>query len=145
MPRVTINVPENFLFTCEIPVRINDINYGGHVGNDAILSIIHDARVQFYRSLGYKSELNFDGPIGHIIADAALVYKSESFIGDTMVVNIAIDDYNKYGFDMMYLLTNKATGKEIARGKTGIVFYDYDRKKIATIPQSFLDNVKGLG
>ena len=45
MGRVKIKFPaENPLFITTIHVRIGDINYGGHVGNDAILSIIHEAR-----------------------------------------------------------------------------------------------------
>jgi acyl-CoA thioester hydrolase len=134
MARINIDIPQAFLFSAEIPVRVTDLNYGGHVGNDSILSILHEARVQFYRHLGFDSELRFEGPIGQIITDAAVVYKSESFLGDVLIVQIAIAEFNKYGFDMIYLITNKATSKEVARGKTGIVCFDYDRKKVASIP-----------
>lgn len=134
MPRIQIELPEIFLFSAEIPVRVTDINYGGHVGNDSILSIMHEARVQFYRSRGFKNELNLEGNIGQIVADAAIVYKSESFLGDVMIVQLGLMDVNKYGFDIVYLINNKASGKEIARGKTGVVCFDYDKRKVASIP-----------
>lgn len=141
MARIEIKLPEKFLFSVDIPVRVTDLNYGGHVGNDRILSVMHEARVQFYRHLGFKDELSFGENIGQIITDAAVVYKSESFLGDVIIVQITVIDFNKYGFDMMYLLTNKVTGKEIARGKTGIVCFDYQRKKIAGIPESLKQKI----
>jgi acyl-CoA thioester hydrolase len=138
MARIQLDLPDHFLFTTHIPVRITDLNYGGHVGNDTILTIAHEARVLFYRTLGFKNELNFEGSIGHIIADAAIVYKSEAFFGDILTVKIAVSDFTKYGFDMYYQIINQESNKEVARVKTGIVCFDYDRKKVAAIPESLL-------
>jgi acyl-CoA thioester hydrolase len=142
MARITIELPSDFLFTAEIPVRASDLNYGNHVGHDSILTIMQEARLLFYRQLGFKNELSFEGPVGQVISDAALVYKSESFMGDILICKIAAADFNKYGFDLLYLLTNKETGKEVARGKTGIVCFDYDKRKVASVPQVLLDKLR---
>jgi YbgC/YbaW family acyl-CoA thioester hydrolase len=141
MGRVQLDLPSAYLFSTDIQVRVSDLNYGNHVGNDAILSLMHEARIQYYRQLGFKDELSFEGPIGQIIADAVIVYKSESFLGDILTVKIAAADFTKYGFDMLYVITNKQTGKEVARGKTGIVCFDYEKRKVASIPQILLDKV----
>ncbi|MGN6400032.1 MAG: hypothetical protein ACTHMD_06240 [Flavisolibacter sp.] len=53
MARIKINLPENFFFNAAIPIRITDLNYGGHVGNDTILSLLHEARVQFLNHFHY--------------------------------------------------------------------------------------------
>lgn len=142
MARLQLIFPAEVKFTCELTVRAADLNYGNHVGNDSILTLMQEARILFYRSLGYKNELNFESSIGHIVADAAVVYKSEAFLGDVLVIQIAIADFSKYGFDIFYRLTNKATDKEVALGKTGIVFFDYEKRKVAAIPDSFLDKIK---
>jgi acyl-CoA thioester hydrolase len=142
MARLSIDLPSTFLFTTEIAVRATDLNYGGHVGNDTILSYMQEIRVQFYRNLGFKSELNIVGPVGQIITDAAVVYKSESFLGDVITGSIGVADFNKYGFDYIYLLTNKATSKEVARGKTGIVCFDYNKRKVVSIPHELLAALK---
>jgi YbgC/YbaW family acyl-CoA thioester hydrolase len=142
MPRITIDLPSKFLFTAEIPVRVTDLNYGGHVGNDTILTLLQEARVQFYRKLGYKNELNFEGSIGQIITDAAVIYKAESFLGDVLHCHIAASDFNRYGFDMLYLITNKHTGNEVARAKTNIVCFDYEKRKVASIPQQLLEQLQ---
>ncbi len=135
MARIQLDLPEKFLFSTELTVRASDLNYGNHVGHDTILTMMQEARVRFYRTLGFKNELNFDGPIGQVIADASVQYKSESFLGDELTIKVGVSDFNKYGFDMHYLIENKTTGKEVARGKTGIVCFDYDTRKVARIPE----------
>ncbi|MCK6616261.1 MAG: thioesterase family protein [Cyclobacteriaceae bacterium] len=142
MSRIHLVLPDTFNFTCELPVRVSDLNYGGHVGNDAILTIMQEARVLYYRHLGFKSEISLDGTIGQIIADAAVVYKSESFLGDVLLIKIAATDFNKYGFDLVYCLRNKDTGKDVAHGKTGIVCFDYEKRKLASVPDRLLEALK---
>lgn len=138
MSRINITLPDKFIFTASLTVRASDLNYGGHVGNDSILTIMQEARIQFYRHFGFKDELSFENNIGQIITDAAVVYKSESFLGDVLVIKIGVADFSKYGFDMFYLIENKELAKEVARGKTGIVCFDYATRKIATIPNKLL-------
>ena len=135
MPRAKLDLPSKFHFSTEIPLRITDINYNDHLGNDAVLSVVHEARVRFYKNYGF-TELDIDGA-GTIMSDAILVYKSEAHYGDVVRIDIAVDDLQKKGFDFLYLLTNKGTGKEIARAKTGIVFYDYQNRRIVDMPPKF--------
>jgi acyl-CoA thioester hydrolase len=145
MARITIDLPEKFNFSAELPVRASDLNYGGHVGNDSILTMMQEARILFYRSLGFKDEITFEHDIGQIITDAAVVYKSESFLGDVLIIEIGIKDFNKYGFDMVYVLTNKQSNQQVAVGKTGIVCFDYKKRKISSIPETLLKALTSLG
>ena len=135
MARVELNLPDKFLYKTEIAVRASDLNYGNHLGHDQILTLMQDARVEFYRTLGFKNELNLEGQVGHVIADVVIQYKSESFLGDKLIINISVTDFNKYGFDMYYLVENAATRKEVARAKIGMVCFDYETRKIARIPE----------
>lgn len=135
MPRVEIDLPERFLFETEIPVRIGDVNYGGHLGNDAVLSIAHEARVRFFASHGW-TELDVGGP-GIILADAAVVYRAEGSWGMRLAVAIAADEVRTRGLDLLYRLTDAATGREIARVKTGILFFDYAARKVVSMPAAF--------
>jgi len=135
MERIKIDGPERYGFTCMIPVRITDLNYGGHVGNDTVLSLVHEARMQFLASMGY-TELQFDGT-GMIMADLALEFKSELFYGDVVIASVATGDFSKAGFVLIYKLEKEHAGKRIlvAMAKTGMVCYDYARKKIASVPE----------
>jgi acyl-CoA thioesterase FadM len=135
MARVKIELPEKFIFKTEIVIRVSDLNYGGHLGNDSVLSICHEARLRFLKHLGY-SELDIEGS-GIIMADSAIQYKAEGFYGDELNIEIGVTDFTKNGCDIVYRLTNKKTGELVALVKTGIVFYDYKRRKILGIPEKF--------
>jgi len=139
MARVKIELPEKFIFKTEIAIRVTDLNYGGHLGNDSVLSICHEARLRFLKHLGY-SELDVEGS-GIIMADAAIQYKGEGFYGDELIIEIGVNDFTKKGCDFVYRLTNKETGKIIALVKTGIVFYDYINKKIMAVPLVFKEKI----
>ncbi len=115
---------------------MSDLNYGGHVGNDAMLTLMQEARVQFYRHLGFANELQLEGTIGQIIADATVVYRSEAFLGDVLLIEIAVTDLSRAAFNLVYRITNRHTGKEVALGKTGVVCFDYSLRKVVSIPES---------
>ena len=135
MPRVKLDLPARTVFTAEIPVRVTDVNYGGHLGNDSLLSILHQARVRFLKKFGF-TESNIGG-VGIIMSDAVLVYKAEVFYGDMLTVEIGVDDLQAVGADITYRVLVR--GKEAARAKTGIVFFDYANRKIVQTPRTFKD------
>jgi YbgC/YbaW family acyl-CoA thioester hydrolase len=140
--RVQLTLPDSFIYSTQIVVRSSDLNYGAHVGHDSMLSLIQEARIELYRSLGYGDERSFDGPVGQVIADVAVQYKSECFLGDVLFIEIGIGEVSRSGFDMYYRVTNRTTGKEAAVAKTGIVCFDYSRRKVASIPDSLVKNLK---
>ena len=142
MPRIKIVIPEKFIYNTKIPIRITDINYGGHLGNDSLLSIIHEARVRFLSQLGY-SESNVEG-VGIIMIDSAIQYKSEGFYGDELLVEIAVIDFTGIGCDFVYRLTNKNSDKEVAVTKTGIVFFNYEKRKTAPVPPGFKKKIEEM-
>ena len=137
MGRVKLKFPdEKPLFTATIPVRVGDLNYGNHVGNDAILSIIHEARMQFLRMHGY-SEMNAGG-VGLIMADAMIAYKGESFYGDILTVAVYSDDISERSFDLLYKITAIRNGEiaTIAHAKTGMVCFDYQERRIVLMNEA---------
>ncbi len=142
MARLQIKFPDHVQFTTELAVRITDLNYGNHVGNDTMLSLMQEARASWYRQMGFKSEVEIEGSVGQVVADAAVMYKAECFYGDVLVIEVAADEFHPYGFDLYYRVTNKITGKEVARGKTGMVCFDYAKRKIAPVPQSLMSRLK---
>lgn len=135
MARIQIPLPETFVFDTLLDVRIGDINYGGHLANDAMLRLAHEARLQFFKAHGY-TELNVEG-YGIIMTDAAIVYKAEVFHGDTLHFRLGFADPNRYGFDLVYQASHGKSGQEVARLKTGVVFFDYAKRKITPMPEVF--------
>ena len=139
MERVKVNLPETFSFKTKIPIRITDLNYGGHVGNDSFLAIIQEARLQFYKHYGY-SEISLE-QMGTIMVDVAIEYKLELFYGDEIEISITAGNIARNGFDIFYLIEKTSeSGKHIAaKAKTGILCVDYTTRKVVPMPQAAID------
>lgn len=135
MARIKIELPQQFSFMTRLQVRITDLNYGGHVGNDTILSIIHEARVEFLRHYGYE-ELNFEGS-GLIMSDVSIEFKQEAFYPDILIISVTASDFSKVSFDIYYKIEKEEAGKTvlIATAKTGMVCFDYNKKKVTALPE----------
>lgn len=134
MARIKLIIPENKIAALTVPVRITDVNYGNHVGNDAFVAIIHEARMQWLQKFGY-TELNIEGT-GLILADLAVEFKSEAFYGDTIEIIISVGEISKVSFELFYQLSVNRNNIAIvsALAKTGMVCYDYGSKKVVSIP-----------
>lgn len=139
MNRIKIKYSGNYNFKTEIDVQIGDINYGGHLSNDAIMRLAHEARLQFLASYGY-SELNTED-LGLIMIDAGIEFKSEAFHGDKLQIELAVDEITNLGFDIYYKFTNQKTHKLVALVKTGMVFFNYESHKKEATPENFRNKV----
>lgn len=144
MTKVDIEIIDPIIYSTEVPVRVSDLNYGNHLGHDSVLTLMQEARVNFYRAAGFQNELSFEGTVGQIIANATLQYRSEAFLGDVLVINISVSNVTKVGFDMLYQLVNKISGKEVARGRTGVYCFDYEKRRVASIPESLLKKIQPI-
>ena len=136
MARVEFDFPETVLFTTELPIRIDDINYGGHLGNDSVLALAQEVRLRFLVSHGFTSELDIAGT-GLLMADAAVVYRAEGHYGMVLRVELAASDVRTRGFDLLYRMSDQATGRELARVKTGMLWFDYSARKVVKMPEAF--------
>lgn len=135
MARIRIDLPTEFPFATEVALYLSHMNYTGHLDNALLLTVVSEARARYFASLGY-TEMDVEG-VGIIVADAAVQYRSEAFQGEIMVVRMAAADYNKYGCDLLWRMDDKVSHREVARGKTGIVFFDYGARKVVPVPESF--------
>ncbi len=136
MARIKITMPPAELAAIPVPVRISDINYGNHVGNDAFVSIIHEARLQWLQQHGY-TELNFD-KAALIMGDLSIEFKQEAFYGDTITVTIFAGEISRVSFELYYQLTTERNGSTIilVNAKTGMIYYDYAIKKTLSLTEA---------
>jgi len=135
MARLKIALPENLDFSTEVRVRVTDLNYANHLGNDALVSLLHEARSRFVQHHGW-TEKNIEG-LGIVIGDLAVVYTAEAFQGDVLRIELGVGDFGKRGCDILYRVLRKADGTLIARARTGIVFIDRTARKSVAVPPSF--------
>jgi acyl-CoA thioester hydrolase len=132
MPRVQLNPLKEYTFQTEITVRITDLNYGGHLGNDKLLSLIHEARVAFLASYGF-TETDCGGA-ALILGDTAVVYQGEGFAGDVLRFEVAAAEPSRCGFRLFFKVSRPSDEEAIALVENGMVFFDYHSRKIQPLP-----------
>ena len=139
MGRIKLAIPANVIGHADVAVRITDINYGNHLGNDSLVSILHEARVIWLRK-NDCTELDAAGT-SLIMGDLAVEYINESFYGDVLSISIAAGEVTRVSFELFYEVHATREGKNIpiARAKTGMICYDYSIKKVMSIPQGLKD------
>lgn len=136
MPRLHFDLPERLRFATDIQIYISHVNQGGHLDNAQLLTLVSEARVRFFQALGFHEGDVAGHPI--VVGDIGAQYQSEGFHGEVMRVEMEPTDFNKYGFDLAFRMRERASGRDVARGKVGIVFVQRAVKKVAPVPPAFL-------
>lgn len=140
MARIKLALLKHFPFSTELGVRVGDLNYGNHLGNDSVLTLIHEARRRFLLSLGIE-EIGADG-IGFVIADAAVVYRAQAFYGDKLRIEVAAGDFGSRGCDFYYRVSQVADNRTVAEAKTGAVCFDFRAQKAVAFPPDMLARLR---
>ena len=131
-------LPKEFNYHVTIPIRITDINYGGHVGNDTVLTLLHEARIKFLHHHNF-SEMDFGG-VGLIMRNVTIEFKKELFYGDSVVIYVIASNFGRVGFDVFYKMVKGENELQVAIAKTGMICYDYKMKKNVSVPTSILEH-----
>ena len=84
---------------------------------------------------GY-SEFNVEG-VSLIMSDSVVLYKSQAFFGESLRIQIAVQDFSKFGFDIYYLVRERESGREVVQAKTGMAFFNYEERKLSPVPEKF--------
>ena len=142
MPRIQFQPAERYPFATEVVIYTSHINEGGHLDNAQLLGLVSEARVRFLRWLGY-SQLDIEGKV-FFVGDQAVQYRGEGFHGETLLIEIAPSDLADKGLDLVYRVTEKASGRLIALGKIGLVCVDPASRKVSLVPQAFRDKLEAL-
>jgi acyl-CoA thioesterase FadM len=122
-------------------IRIGDINYGGHMGNEAALLLFQDARIRFLESIGF-SEKYIGDKAGIILTEAHVYFRKEVFLHDELYADIAVAEVTTSSFEMVYSIKRSADAVEVLNGRTRLIAFDYDRKKVTRLPEAFIRAIR---
>ena len=125
---------QQFCYSTHMTVRSTDINASNHLGNDAMISMISEARARFLFEFGIKEA---DQQHGIIVTDLATMYRAEAHARDQLLFEVGVMDFNRYGGDIIFRITRPADGVLIAMAKSGFVFYDYGQARVVAMPEAF--------
>lgn len=129
----------DFRFSVPCQVRIADINYGGHVGNSAVLEFFQEARLAYLARLGAWTELDIGG-CGLILPEARIRYRAEMFHGDQLEIGVQITELGKASLTMAYRIERQ--DQPTAEGTTTLAAFDYARRRPCRLPAAFRTAVK---
>ncbi|OEY65880.1 thioesterase family protein [Marinobacter sp. X15-166B] len=136
MARIQLSFPDDvFNYATEMQVRITDINGANHLGNDALVSMLSEARARFLAAQGIDE--GSDDEVGVIVTDLATQYQSESFFPDRLKFEVGVTDFNQYGGDFVFRVTKVGSGHPVALAKYGFVFFNFADKKVVPMPAAF--------
>ena len=133
--RIRLQIPETVLYEHPISVRATDMNYGGHLGNDRLLVYAQEARAAWLANLQCHELSIFGTQI--ILADAAIQFQNEAFLGDQLSVSLHLGKPNRYGFDLYYRVLKGDVS--IAEMKTAVLFRDNETHELCSPPAEFLE------
>ncbi len=135
MARIRVEMPDRFDFCMEMDIPIAFINRGNHLGNDSLVSCLNEARIAFMQAR-WGDPYSVDGAM-MINGDLAVEYKSEAYQGERLRIDVAANDFHKYGCDFVYRVTCVADGRVVALAKTGMLLFDFDNKKLKEASPAF--------
>jgi acyl-CoA thioesterase FadM len=137
MARVVIDFPaDKVFFRHETSVRISDENYFGHLGHDSLVTMLHEARAQLFTANGFRED-DTDG-CAFIVCDLSVVYRSEANYPHKLAIELAAGEFDTYGCEVYYRVTQIVGGTVVALAKTGHVFFKGKEAVLQKIPTAFL-------
>lgn len=128
-------------FRTKLMVRVGDINYGGHLGNDKFLLYFHEARLHFLAELGFSEQDIGDG-VSVTQVEAFIKYQGQAFFGDELEIMVWLSEFSRARFRFDYEMVRPLDGKSIATGYTVLAAFDYQRNRPERIPDVFKQTVE---
>ena len=119
--------------TTRLTVRIGDINYGSHLGHDRLITLLHQARLDWLHALGAEENNCFGA--GLIMRRLVGDYRAEAFLGDALDITMHTDELRRTAFTLHYRVCRGET--LIATASTEMVAFDYQARKIIALPPAF--------
>ena len=142
MPRLIHTPLPRYDFQTDVQIYISHVNQGGHLDNAQLLTLVSEARVRFLKALGYREGYIEGAAV--VVGDLLAQYKSEGYHGETLRIEMAATDFNRYGFDLQYRMRELQTAREVALGKIGIVFIDAKARHVTPIPMTVRERLKAM-
>ncbi|HSP58709.1 MAG TPA: thioesterase family protein [Halomonas sp.] len=135
MERVRLEFPETELVHRHpLTVRITDMNYGRHLGHDALVSLLHEARNHALASLGL-GEADLEGHAS-VVADLAVQFQAEARWPDALVVETAIPAPRGKAITAYHRVLREDDGRTVATARLNLLLLDPVSGRPAVVPEA---------
>lgn len=118
-------------FRHRLTVRFSDCDLLGHVNHAVYLTYFEECRVAWWRHLGGTQGMP---GAGAILVHASCNYRAPAHMSESLEISLAVTAVGTSSVTMEYEITNVASGRLIADGKTVVVAYDYTAGTVIPLP-----------
>jgi len=126
---------EDFPIIVSVDVRYRDLDTFNHVNNAVYLTYFEQARVAYFKSLGWQSD---DASV--VVARAEVNYRRPIFLEDEVKVGCRVARFGSKSYVMEYLVV--ASGEVAADGTSVQVFLS--NGAAAELPQELIDQIRAI-
>ena len=123
----------------DIEVRFRDIDSMGHVNNAVFLTYFEEGRKDFlYEVLDIVDPADYPFILVHIDCDFLKPVK----LGDRLTLQVWIGEIGEKSFTFKYqIVDHQNTSVTYGKGKSVMVFFNYQNNKTIPIPRDFLEKI----
>ncbi|MGP9592193.1 acyl-CoA thioesterase [Halomonas sp. AOP42-C2-25] len=134
MERVKLEFPaEAIIHRHPLAVRVTDMNYGRHLGHDALVSLLHEARIQAFAALGL-SEWDMHG-YPTLVADLAVQYQSEARWPDALIIATAVPEPQGKALTVYQRIYQAETEQIVATARVNQLLIDVASGRPIEVPE----------
>lgn len=113
-------------------VEFHDLDAMGHVNNVRYFTFMEAARVTFFRHFLDARRIR---DLQMIAVEASCRFLSPALWGEVLLVRVWIPRVGNTSFDFQYEMTERETGRLVARGTTICVSWDYETESKMRVPE----------
>lgn len=134
MERVTLEFPaEAVIHRHPLTVRVTDMNYGRHLGHDALVSLLHEARVHAFAALGLP-EWDMQG-YPSVVVDLAVQYQHEARWPDALVIDTAVPEPTGKALTIYQRIRNAEKDNVVATARVNQLLLDLSTGRPVAVPE----------
>jgi acyl-CoA thioester hydrolase len=127
---------EEFRFYLPIQVRYGDLDPQRHVNNSRFFTYMEQGRISYFQHLGLWDGVDFDR-MGAILLEAKIIFHEPITYGQSIRVGVRTEKLGNKSLEVITIIEDTASGKEVARGHSILVAYDYKSGQSMVIPDEW--------
>jgi acyl-CoA thioesterase FadM len=136
MSRVKLDEQPSYEYSHSLVVRATDLNYAGHLGNEALLALVHEARAHYLNILNFNTIVGYGQSVGLALVDLIVNFKAEAFAHQPVTVDCHIAEITQKSFRLFHRI--RRSNQVIALVETGLVAFNYVTRQTIPLPPEFL-------
>ena len=131
-------INENLIFSTELSVTVAHLNYGNHMGLDALVLLLQETRMQFLAD-NEMTETQIEGDVGTLVSTINMDMRQQCYHGDQLLVQIYSPGFkkNSRGFELKYCLFRTGDQCLVASATSKHLFFNQASQSIARAPDRF--------